>query len=252
MRADSDSATLAVASRTLRQACNHLQELGCDQRSRSWNRLSLAIIPSARNTRVLDLNPDSSFGIPTILVGIFEALADIRFSAGFGSELALSSGTSAIAQIKLGRLLQQRRNSDERVKLFQEWTFKEGRAIGDAVNACHRNFDDVLRLVASAQRFKEGVAKQPDQADLRQEYVQEVSRLDWADKLPTKSFRWLLFSTLGGALAFITTPAAGALTGAALNAIDTFIVDKLVKGWKPNQFVEGPLKAFVEPQSARE
>ncbi len=192
------------------------------------------------------LNPDSIFGIATILIGIFEALADVRFSAGFSSELAVSSKTSAIAEIKLGRLLRRRHFNDERIKLFQEWTFTKGRAIRDAVNKGHRSFDDILKLVASAQRFKEWLSKQPDAGDVRQEYLREISRIDWADKLPAKSFRWLLFSTLGGALGFLTTPVTGVLTGAALNAVDAFIIDKLVKGWKPNQFVEGPLKAFVD------
>jgi hypothetical protein len=195
------------------------------------------------------LNPDSSFERATILVGIFEALADLRFSAGFCSELAVSVATSAIAEIKLAQLLRQRHSSHEQLRLFQEWTLKDGRAIRDAVNNGHRSFDDILRLVESAQKFKDWLAKQPDAVEVRQEYLREISRIDWADKLPAKTLRWLLFSAIGGALGFITTPAAGVFTGTGLNAIDEFIVDKLAKGWKPNQFVEGPLREFVDPQS---
>lgn len=195
------------------------------------------------------LDPESDFGIASILLVIFEALADVRFSARFSSELAASSSTSGIAEIKLGRLLRQRQNNDERVRLFQEWTFSEGRAIRDAVNKNHRNFDDILRLVESAQRFKEWLAEQPDAVDVRQEYLREISRIDWVDKLPAKSFRWFLFSALGGALGCLTTPVTGILTGAALNAVDAFMIDRLAKGWKPSQFVEGPLKTFVDARA---
>ena len=193
------------------------------------------------------VDPDSPFGVATILIAIFEALADLRFSAGFSSELAVSANTAAIAEIKLGRLLRLRQDNDDRVKLFQEWTFHEGRAIRDAVNKGHQNFEDVLKLVQSAQRFKDWLAKQPDDADVRQEYLREVSKVDWADALPAKTFRWLLFTALGSALGFYTTPIQGVLAGAALNAVDDFMIDKLVKGWKPDQFVEGPLKGFVDP-----
>jgi hypothetical protein len=43
----------------------------------------------------------------------------------------------------------------------------------------------------------------------------------------------------------VTSPAAGAAVGVGLSAADTFLLDKLLKGWKPNQFVEGPLKEFI-------
>jgi hypothetical protein len=63
--------------------------------------------------------------------------------------------------------------------------------------------------------------------------------------LPAKSVRWLLFNAAGLALAAVTSPAAGAAVGVGLSAADTFLLDKLLKGWKPNQFVEGPLKEFI-------
>jgi hypothetical protein len=37
----------------------------------------------------------------------------------------------------------------------------------------------------------------------------------------------------------------GIPAGLALGATDSFIVDRLLKGWRPNQFIEGPLRDFV-------
>ena len=33
--------------------------------------------------------------------------------------------------------------------------------------------------------------------------------------------------------------------GAALGAADSFLIDHLIKGYRPNQFVNGPLAKFV-------
>jgi hypothetical protein len=41
------------------------------------------------------------------------------------------------------------------------------------------------------------------------------------------------------------SPVAGAIAAAALSAGDAFLLDKILKGWKPNQFIEGPLKQFL-------
>ena len=36
--------------------------------------------------------------------------------------------------------------------------------------------------------------------------------------------------------------------GSALSAADSFLVERILKGWKPNQFVEGSLHKFVEQE----
>lgn len=38
----------------------------------------------------------------------------------------------------------------------------------------------------------------------------------------------------------------GTLGGVALSALDSFVLDRMLKGWKPNQFVEGPLRRFLD------
>jgi hypothetical protein len=39
---------------------------------------------------------------------------------------------------------------------------------------------------------------------------------------------------------------AGTIAATALSAGDTFLLDKLLKGWKPNHFIEGPLRQFLK------
>lgn len=55
----------------------------------------------------------------------------------------------------------------------------------------------------------------------------------------------MIFNAAAGALSLVTTPAVGVAASTALNILDSFLVDRLVKGWKPNQFVEGVLREFI-------
>jgi len=43
----------------------------------------------------------------------------------------------------------------------------------------------------------------------------------------------------------MASAAAGAATAVGIAAADGFLLDKVLKGWRPNQFLEGPLKDFI-------
>ena len=110
--------------------------------------------------------------------------------------------------------------------------FNDGKAISEAVNSRHRNFDDILKVAAAAKRFKEWIADKPDDASLRDEYARTVSKLDWLDALPQKTLRWVIF-TLAGNMLGMFHPPIGALSSTILSASDGFLCDKLARGWKP-------------------
>ena len=190
--------------------------------------------------------PDARFDKAAVLSGLFGGLADLRTAASFSDEMAVSPGGVAIAELKLASLLAKRSQSNEKLEAFQEWTCEHGRAIREAVAAKQHNFDDVLRLAEKARPFKDWLAKHPDGSDINREYLKAVCSAGWAEKLPSKVVRFLLFTGISGALGFVTSPVGGLGVGVVLNSLDCFMVDRLVKGWKPNQFVEGPLRTFVQ------
>jgi len=169
----------------------------------------------------------------------------IYYAATDAAELSTSETESQLLKIRLEELIKARSASQAQVSLFQEWIFREGRAIREAVNDGSRNFTDVVKLVEKAQRFKHWLAQLGQDQKLLEEYCREVSRLDWADSLPVKGVRWMLFT---GAEVVITAlaPVVGVVAGPVLGAGDAFLADRLVKGWKPNEFVEGPLRTFVQ------
>jgi hypothetical protein len=171
---------------------------------------------------------------------------DLRSAAEFSTDLAVSTPTSIVAACKFKNLVARRAGRDAEVQAFEDLTFNESRCIREAVNSGERNFDDVLRLVKAGMKFKEWLSKGSQDADLVKEYCREVTRAEWADKLPPKAARWALFAAASGVAGLLLTPVAGLAVGVGLSAGDSFLVDKLIKGWKPNQFVNGPLKEFVK------
>jgi hypothetical protein len=190
--------------------------------------------------------PDARFNKAAVLTGVFAGLTDLRVAASFSEEMAVSPSAFAIAELKLSQLLSRRDESVRRIDVFQEWTCDNGRAIREAVTEKKKNFEDILQLVEAAGRFKEWLADVDPSSDLVKEYVQAVCSASWADNLPPKVVRILLFNAAGAALSALTTPVGGVTAGLLLSALDTFLVDRLVKGWKPNQFVERALKQFID------
>ena len=52
-------------------------------------------------------------------------------------------------------------------------------------------------------------------------------------------------SGIGVGLGMATGPVASAVGTLALNAADYFLIDTLLKGWRPSQFIEGPFRQFL-------
>lgn len=96
-----------------------------------------------------------------------------------------------------------------------------------------------------AEKFKNWLQKQGGSEDLRKAYCQDVAHVDWADKLPARPLRWLIMTAVSLGVGAVTNPATGAVATTALSAGDYFLLDKLLKGWKQNHFIERPLKGFL-------
>jgi len=181
-----------------------------------------------------------------LLVNIANTRRDLIVGSQFSSEFSLAPAQALVASCKFAQVLTSANGGLQTADIFQEEVVDDLPRIKEAVNSGVKNFSDVIRLVESASEFKAWLRKQESGDDIRKAYLRDVAHLDWADKLPPKSFRWLLFTGAGIALSATTHPLIGTMAGTALSAADTFILDRFVKGWKPNQFTEGPLKKFLQ------
>lgn len=186
---------------------------------------------------------------PAYLAGFVNgSRIDLLDTSQMSAEIALSPIRSAVLKRRFSGILARRFENEEKIEAFHEFAIGDASSVREAVNSGARNFSDVMRLLQAAERFKDWIQGRPDDADLRREYCRNISRTDWADTLPTKSVRWSVFAAANVALGLATTPTAGILGGLGLSILDSLLLDKIIKGWRPNQFIEGDLREFVQGQ----
>lgn len=180
-----------------------------------------------------------------LLTDLLEARAGLHFASLYESDVITTPLSSRIMQLKLQGVIESRLEKVSDIELFQNATIGKGNAIREAINSGERSFEEFLDLLESAAPFKGWLAEQEPDQSLVQDYYSEITAGTWAEKLPGKSFRWVFFTGAGLLLDLAIPTGLGTATGVALSAGDAFLLDKVGKGWKPNQFVEGPLRQFT-------
>lgn len=158
------------------------------------------------------------------------------------SEIRVGKLDSDVMKINFTDLIKKSVKSQANISSFADFTLDNGNAIRESVLSGQKNVAEFLPLIKKADKFKDWLIKQPDDANLIKEYYKEVTAESFVDKLPSKTFRFGIFSAGGMVIDSLGAGGLGTLAGLSLSALDTFILDKLLKGWKPNQFVEEQLK----------
>ncbi len=188
----------------------------------------------------------SPLSVADILAELSGTTLDIDTAARQSAEMLLGPLRSVIAACKVSSIVKRADTNLRALDIFREVVIPDSRSIREAVNSGERNFTDILRLVEQSQKFKEWLKGQPDSVELRDEYCRAVSRVDWADRLAPKGVRWLLIWFAGQAVDAISGSHVGTAGSVGLSAADALLFDKLIKGWRPNQFIDGPLKEFLK------
>lgn len=183
---------------------------------------------------------------PALLMSyVGNARADQVVSAMHMAELVTSTLSEAILSEKFSTMLSKRCAMTAEIELFQS-IHVGARTIREVINSGEREFAEFLPILEASRRFKAEFLKGADRnVGLLKEYHKAVTQGTWADRLPTKSVRFATFAGAGLLLDAFLPTGLGTATGLALGATDTFLLDQLVKGWRPNQFVEQKLIPFV-------
>lgn len=177
-------------------------------------------------------------GMADLLAQFYGGRDALEFAAVNSADLGLKPLEQIVAHRKFRRLISRSAGSMSGIDEFYRDVFPQGRCIADVVASGEKTFRDVVRLVEEGSRFKDWLGKLQSDERLLHEYIREVSSVSWAEKLPVKILRWALFTAAGEV-------AASHIGAASLGLIDALLLDRILKGWRPNEFVQGPLKEFT-------
>ena len=196
----------------------------------------------------------SSITPALILSHILDTETELYFASSQLSELASSSLSSKLGEQKIDYLISKSKSSSEKLMNFTGFVFKDAKAVREAVNSNVINVDDLVALLIKSKRFKQWLVGIAPDEDLIKQYHEEVTRKTFIDRLPGKAIRWGIFVGAGiGVSAGVSAtlgPIIGKAAGITLSALNTFYLDKLIRGWKPNQFIEGDVKKIIYKRAA--
>jgi len=180
-----------------------------------------------------------------LLIHLFNTRCDIHFASTHTSEIATDPISSAIMDIKYSELLKNRGASINTLTSFKRFVSVDTKNIGVVLACGRRSHKEYLVLLNKSRKMRNWLHNKEPDIDLIKDYHEAVVSDTWADKLPTKTTRWSIFSGIGLVLDTAGAGGLGTFAGLGISAVDTFLLDRLIKGWKPNQFISD-LKEFTK------
>jgi hypothetical protein len=188
----------------------------------------------------------SSLSPEYLLAYILTAREAIFLSSRHMAELVIDPANSAVVRVKYLDLMQKRDSQVEELDLFQEMHLPGARTIREAINSGERSFGEFLTVLDRAAKFKEWLAARNPEQRLLEQYYAEVTKETWLDNLGTKATRWIITTGLGLAVESLYPTGAAIVASQGINLFDATLLDRVLKGWRPNQFVDNVLGPFVE------
>jgi hypothetical protein len=188
----------------------------------------------------------------SIIAAIQDAYETAYLAGSLDSEVFLDLTQKAVLSDAISAIVEASESSVHQLAKFVELTLGNGHAIREAVNSGEVTFSKVIALLDKADNFRSWLSSQAPETSLISEFYANSTRDTWAEKIPGKTMRFAVFTGMGLLADAVLTGGLGTLTGMGLGATDSFLLDKLIGGWKPHQFVEHSLKpAFGAHKSKR-
>lgn len=178
-----------------------------------------------------------------LMQGAYEAT---YFAAKLNAEIAVHPVERAVQAKTIDAVVARHLHNSAQIENFSNLTLSSTHSIREAVNTGKVSFAQVLRLLDSADKFREWLRGQSPNEDIVRSYYRAVVKESWAEKLPARVTRWGIFSAIGLGIDALGGGGIGTTAGQAVSAVDAFVLDKMLQGWKPHHFVERVLRPTFE------
>jgi hypothetical protein len=171
-------------------------------------------------------------------------VSEMPIWSNLASELLIDTKRSMVIEDKITNLLNKVDHSTRELQVFNHAVLGNSRAIAEAIDNGFIPFEDFIVTYEKSVKFRKWLDGLPYDANLAAEYYREVTADGWCAKLPAKAAKWVLFTGIGYGIDLLGAGGIGTIAGLGLSAIDTFLLDRLLTGWRPNQFVQQELSRF--------
>ena len=172
-----------------------------------------------------------------VLARLYDYAIDLVLSQTRSADLLVSPEVGDIGTMRVDLSIQRGLRSLESISHFEEFALRRGGVLGAAYSAGLVSFEKAFRIIDEAERFREWLSDLPPDTDIITEYHAAVTRGTVLETLAGRAVRFA-FVTGGGLMAGLVSAEAGLAAGASLGAFDTFVLDRIAKGWRPNAFID--------------
>ncbi|UDF04025.1 hypothetical protein [Asticcacaulis sp. AND118] len=189
---------------------------------------------------------DNDINWGTVVNHAHSYASDLYLSQAYGGDIVTVPEAAEIASQRLDLSLQRTVKMGQQVSAFEEMVFDTAHPLSEAFNEGWITFSETLKIIDQSKKFRTWTRGLPPDGNLLAEYHAAISKETSLKSLPFSVARFAFFNA--GGMALDTALAPG--TGIGLSAIDTFIVERLIGGWRPNVFVKN-LRRKLETAQAK-
>ncbi len=175
----------------------------------------------------------------SILGSIQDYAVDLYLSNAHSADIVTAPEISEVASARVDLSLQRAAQNSNKISAFEEMVFDEAHGFADAINDGRISFSEALKTIDQSRRFRNWAKGLSPDANLIAEYHRAITKETVLQKLPFSLARFAFFNG-AGAVADLAAPGGGIVS----SVIDTFIVDRICGGWRPNFFVRNVQKVL--------
>ncbi len=177
-------------------------------------------------------------GWQNLLPMIHDYQLDLRMAQTRSADIIFGDVSAHVSSKRLDISINRALQADKCRSAFEEFAFSKARPFGQAFENGQLSLSDALKVVDQTSKFREWLAGVPVDKDLVREFHLAVSKETILDKLPGRTSRFAVFTGTGAVLDMFATGGIATVASLGLSAFDSFVLDGLIKGWKPSNFVE--------------
>lgn len=196
------------------------------------------------NQKYSELFPKGHFlDWSSFILNVTESSGDINIASQHESEIYSDEIHKVYIQGRVNELIKRVTKSTDNIQTFESLVLENYKPIRDAINSGERSFEEFSKIIDNSFKFREWLSKLDGNHALLNEYYEAISKESWIEKKPIKALRMGIFTGIG----FLGDLLAGGIPiGSAMSsASDNFLLPKITKGWKPNQFIDNQMKPFL-------